>query len=101
MTAHRPLIVEDGLIARLGDGDTLLLPAVTAVRLLGVDHGKAVISISLSAFIKGTGAQTATVNDLPLASGASETFGKLTTHDTIAAISSGMATLYVSAGNRV
>lgn len=82
MTAHRPLIVEDGLIARLGDGDTLLLPAVTAVRLLGVDHGKAVISISLSAFIKGT-------------------FGKLTTHDTIAAISSGMATLYVSTGNRV
>ena len=232
MTAHRPLIVEDGLIARLGDGDTLLLPAVTAVRLLGVDHGKAVISVSLSAFIKGTGAvqvqddgaggvvmtlpstltvkllgdndavvagsasdaawdgaapaptwialwkaavarleavralltgtvkvdgsavtqpvsakqfaptgtvklsagvssvsaslptgttalriynsgpslafvrwgtgaQTATVNDLPLASGASETFGKLTTHDTIAAISSGMATLYVSTGNRV
>ncbi|MEI8397297.1 MAG: hypothetical protein WCF85_21460, partial [Rhodospirillaceae bacterium] len=55
-----------------------------------------------TAFVRwGTGAQTATVNDLPIASGASETFGKLTTHDTIAAISGGMATLYVSSGNRV
>ena len=36
MTSHRPLIVDDGLIARLGDGDTLLLPSVTALRLLGV-----------------------------------------------------------------
>ncbi|MEI8394911.1 MAG: hypothetical protein WCF85_09265 [Rhodospirillaceae bacterium] len=232
MTNHRPLIVDDGLIARLGDGDTLVLPSVTAVRLLGVDRNRAVISVSLSNFIKGagtilvqddgaggvimtasqtnttrllgddgaaltgsatdlawdgvapsstwtaiwkavvarleairqlvagtlkvdgsavtqpvsakqfcptstvklcpivssvsaciptgttalriynsgpttvfvrwgTGAQTATANDLPIASGASEMFGKASANDTVAAISTGMATVYVSAGNRV
>ena len=232
MTAHRPLIVDDGLIARLGDGDTLLLPSVTAVRLLGVDRSKAVISVGLSTFIRGTGGvqvqddgaggvimtvpqstlikllgdndavvagsasdpawdgvapsstwtaiwktvvarleairllvagtlkvdgsavtqpvspkqfaptstvklvpllssvsatiptgttalriynsgpspafvrwgtgtQTATANDLPLASGATEMFGKQASHDTVAAITTGMATLYVSAGNRI
>ncbi|MEI7605889.1 MAG: hypothetical protein WCJ64_00760 [Rhodospirillaceae bacterium] len=232
MTAHRPLIVDDGLIARLGDGDTLVLPSVTALRLLGVDRNRAVISVSLSTFIKGagiilvqddgaggvimtasqtnttrllgddgaaltgsatdpawdgvapssswtaiwktmvarleairllvagtlkvdgsavtqpvspkqfcptstvklapllssvsaaiptgttalriynsgpslafvrwgTGAQTATVNDLPLASGVTEMFGKASANDTVAAITTGMATLYVSAGNRV
>ena len=232
MTSHRPLIVDDGLIARLGDGDTLMLPSVTAVRLLGVDRNKAVISISLSTFLKGagtvqvqddgaggvimtapqstlikllgdndavvagsasdpawdgaapsptwtalwkavvarleavrsllagtlkvdgsavtqpvspkqfaptstvklsailtsvsatvpsgttalriynsgpspvflrwgTGAQTATTNDLPLASGATEMFGKASANDTVAAISTGMATVYVSSGNRV
>ncbi len=232
MTNHRPLIVDDGLIARLGDGDTLVLPSVTAVRLLGVDRNKAVISVNLSTFIKGagnflvqddgaggvimtavqanttrllgddgaaltgsaadpawdgvapsttwtaiwktvvarleairllvagtlkvdgsavtqpvspkqfaptstvkltpllssasaaiptgttalriynsgpspafvrwgTGAQTATTNDLPLASGACEVFGKTSANDTVAAITTGMATLYVSAGNRI
>ena len=232
MTAHRPLIVDDGLIARLGDGDTLVLPSVTAVRLLGVDRNRAVISVSLSNFIKGagtilvqddgaggvimtasqtnttrllgddgaaltgsagdpawdgaasssswtaiwktmvarleairllvagtlkvdgsavtqpvspkqfcptstvklspllssvsatiptgttalriynsgpspafvrwgTGAQTATTNDLPLASGVTEMFGKASANDTVAAVTTGMATLYVSAGNRV
>ena len=232
MTSHRPLIVDDGLIARLGDGDTLMLPTVTALRLLGVDRNRAVISINLTAFIKGagnlqiqddgaggvimtvpqtnttrllgddgaaltgsaadpawdgvapsstwtaiwktmvarleairllvastlkvdgsavtqpvspkqfsptstvklnpiitsvnatiptgttalriynsgpspvfirwgTGAQTATTNDMPLASGASELFGKTSTNDTVAAISTGMATVYVSSGNRV
>ena len=55
MTSHRPLIVDDGLIARLGDGDTLMLPTVTALRLLGVDRNRAVISVSLSTFIRGTG----------------------------------------------
>ena len=55
MTNHRPLIVDDGLIARLGDGDTLVLPSVTALRLLGVDRNRAVISASLSNFIKGAG----------------------------------------------
>ena len=232
MANHRPLIVDDGLIARLGDGDTLVLPSVTALRLLGVDRNIAVISVSLSTFIKGagtilvqddgaggvimtasqtnttrllgddgaaltgsasdtpwdgvaptttwtaiwkavvarleairllvagtlkvdgsavtqpvspkqfaptstvklsailtsvsasiptgttalriynsgpspvfirwgTGAQIATANDLPLASGATETFGKAGAHDTVAAISTGMATVYVSAGNRI
>ncbi len=232
MTSHRPLIVDDGLIARLGDGDTLMLPAVTALRLLGVDRNKAVISVSLSTFIRGTGtvqiqddgvggvimtvpqstlvkllgdndsviagtsadpawdgvaptstwtaiwkamvarvdavrvlltgtlkvdgsavtqpvspkqfvptstvklspivssvsasiptgttalriynsgpttvfvrwgtgAQIATANDLPIASGACEIFGKATANDTVAAISTGMATVYVSSGNRV
>ena len=232
MTSHRPLIVDDGLIARLGDGDTLMLPSVTAVRLLGVDRNRAVISISLSTFLKGTGtvqvqddgaggvimtvpqttlikllgdndavvagsasdpawdgaapsptwtglwkavvarleairllvagtlkvdgsavtqpvspkqfaptstvklsailtsvsatvptgttalriynsgpspvflrwgtgAQTATANDLPIASGATEMFGKAGAADTVAAISTGMATVYVSAGNRI
>ncbi|MEI8395181.1 MAG: hypothetical protein WCF85_10625 [Rhodospirillaceae bacterium] len=223
MTAHRPLLIDGRRISRLRDGDTLLLPSVTALRLLGVDNNKSVISINLAAFIKGigtlqvqddgaggvimtvpqtltvkllgdndaavagnatdapwdgvapsstwtslwkaavtkleairvllagtikvdpkqfcpsatikltagvssvsaalstgttalrifnsgpstvfvrwgTGAQTATTGDLPIASGASESFGKLSAHDTIAAISSGMATLYVSSGNRV
>ena len=232
MTAHRPLIVDDGLIARLGDGDTLVLPSVTALRLLGVDRNRAVISVSLSTFIKGagnlqvqddgaggvimtasqttvvkllgdndavlagsasdapwdgvapsstwtaiwktvvarveavrvlltgtikvdgsavtqpvspkqlaptntvklspiissvsasiptgttalriynsgpspvfirwgTGAQTATTNDLPLASGATETFGKASANDTVAAISIGMATVYITSGNRI
>ncbi len=232
MTAHRPLIVDDGLIARLGDGDTLVLPSVTALRLLGVDRNRAVISVSLSNFIKGagtilvqddgaggvimtasqtnttrllgddgaaltgsaadpawdgvapsstwtaiwktvvarleavrvlltgtlkidgsavtqpvspkqfcptstvklnpllssvsatiptgttalriynsgpspafvrwgTGAQSATTNDLPLASGVTEMFGKASANDTVAAVTTGMATLYVSAGNRV
>ena len=233
MTVHRPVVIKNGLIAHLGDDDTLMLPVVTALRLLGVDANKAVISVNLAAFIRsagssivvqddgaggvtislpqifivkllgdndtvvagsatdlawdgaapaptwtsvwkavvarleavrallagtvkvdgsavtqpvspkqfcptatvklsvgatsvsaaltagttvlrlynsgpspvfvrwGTGAQTATINDMPLASGASETFGKATTHDTIAAISSGMGTLYVTAGNRV
>ncbi len=232
MTSHRPLIVDDGLIARLGDGDTLMLPSVTAVRLLGVDRNRAVISVSLSTFIKGagtvqvqddgaggvimtvpqstlikllgdndavvagsasdpawdgaapsatwsaiwkavvarleairllvagtlkvdgsavtqpvspkqfsptstvklspivssvsatiptgttalriynsgpttvfvrwgTGAQTATANDLPIASGATEMLGKASAADTVAAISTGMATVYVSAGNRI
>ena len=232
VTNHRPLIVDDGLIARLSDGDTLMLPSVTAVRLLGVDRNKAVISINLTAFLKGagnlqvqddgaggvimtvpqstlvkllgdndsaitgssadpawdgvapsstwtaiwkamvarleairllvagtlkvdgsavtqpvspkqfsptstvklspiissvsatiptgttalriynsgpttvfvrwgTGAQTATANDLPIASGATEMFGKASSNDTVAAISTGMATVYVSAGNRV
>ena len=232
MTAHRPLIVDDGLIARLGDGDTLVLPAVTALRLLGVDRNRAVISVNLSTFIKaagnllvqddgaggvimtavqtnttrllgddgaavtgsacdpawdgvapsstwtaiwktlvarleairlllagtlkidgsavtqpvnpkqfaptstvklspivssvsatiptgttalriynsgpatvfvrwGTGVQSATANDMPIASGATEMFGKLTGHDTVAAISTGMATVYVSVGNRI
>ena len=232
MTNHRPLIVDDGLIARLGDGDTLMLPSVTAVRLLGVDRNRAVISVSLSTFIRGTGtvqiqddgaggvimtvpqstlvkllgdndavvagsasdpawdgvapsatwtaiwkavvarleavrvlltgtlkidgsavtqpvspkqfsptstvklspivssvsatiptgttalriynsgpspvfvrwgsgAQTATANDLPIASGATEMFGKATANDTVAAISTGMAAVYISAGNRV
>ena len=232
MTSHRPLIVDDGLIARLGDGDTLVLPTVTALRLLGVDRNRAVISVSLSTFIRGTGtvqiqddgaggvimtvpqstlvkllgdndtviagssadtawdgttpsptwtgiwkamvarleavrvllagtlkidgsavtqpvspkqfsptstvklspiissvsatiptgttalriynsgpttvfvrwgtgAQTATANDLPIASGATEMFGKASSNDTVAAISTGMATVYVSAGNRV
>ncbi|MEI7837071.1 MAG: hypothetical protein WCK05_11780, partial [Planctomycetota bacterium] len=227
MTNHRPLIVDDGLIARLGDGDTLMLPTVTPLRLLGVDRNRAVISVSLSNFIKGagtilvqddgaggvimtvpqstlfkllgdndtviagssadtawdgvapittwtaiwkavvarleavrllvagtlkvdgsavtqpvspkqfsptstvklspiitsvsatvptgttalriynsgpspvfvrwgTGAQTATANDLPIASGACETFGKASANDTVAAISTGMATVYVS-----
>ncbi len=49
----------------------------------------------------GTGAQTATANDLPLASGATEMFGKSSANDTVAAISTGMATVYVSAGNRI
>ena len=232
MTSHRPLIVDDGLIARLGDGDTLVLPTVTALRLLGVDRNRAVISVSLSTFIRGTGtvqiqddgaggvimtasqtnttrllgddgaaltgsaadpawdgvapssswtaiwktvvarleavrvlltgtikvdgsaatqpvsakqfsptstvklspiitsvsatiptgttalriynsgpspvfvrwgtgAQTATANDLPIASGATEMFGKATANDTVAAISTGMAAVYISAGNRV
>ena len=225
MTAHRPLLIDGRRISRLGDGDTLLLPSVTALRLLGVDNNKSVISINLAAFLRaaagtaltiaddgaggvtislpqtltvkllgddgvvvagsatdvpwdgvapsstwtslwkaavtkleairtllagtlkvdpkqfcpsatikltagvgsvsaalstgttalrlfnsgpstvfvrwGTGAQTATTGDLPVASGASESFGKLSAHDTIAAISSGMATLYVSSGNRV
>ena len=232
MTNHRPLIVDDGLIARLGDGDTLVLPSVTAVRLLGVDRNKAMISVGLSAFIRGTGtiqvqddgaggvimtavqtnttrllgddgaavtgsacdpawdgvvpsstwtaiwktvvarleairllvagtlkvdgsavtqpvspkqfaptstvklvpllssvsatiptgttalriynsgpspafvrwgtgAQTATTNDLPLASGVTEMFGKASANDTVAAVTTGMATLYVSAGNRI
>ncbi|CAK0772178.1 hypothetical protein WCLP8_4820007 [uncultured Gammaproteobacteria bacterium] len=223
MTSHRPLIVDDGLIARLGDGDTLLLPSVTALRLLGTDGGRAVVSVNLAAFIKGSatvqvqddsaggvimtvpqplitrlqgddgnavagsatdpawdgaapaatwtglwkaavarleairsllagtlkvdpkqfcpastvklsvlaasvsaslpagttvlriynsgpspvsvrwgsGPQTATVNDMPIASGAAETFGKSTSHDTFAAISTGMATVYVSAGSRI
>ena len=49
----------------------------------------------------GTGAQAATANDLPLASGATEMFGKSSANDTVAAISTGMATVYVSAGNRI
>ena len=49
----------------------------------------------------GPGAQNATANDLPLASGATEMFGKSSANDTVAAISTGMATVYVSAGNRI
>ncbi|CAK0760272.1 hypothetical protein WCLP8_3160003 [uncultured Gammaproteobacteria bacterium] len=56
MTSHRPLIVDDGLIARLGDGDTLMLPTVTALRLLGVDGNKAVISVNLAAFLRSASA---------------------------------------------
>ncbi|CAK0760256.1 hypothetical protein WCLP8_3160002 [uncultured Gammaproteobacteria bacterium] len=38
---------------------------------------------------------------MPIASGACEIFGKATANDTVAAISTGMATVYISAGNRV
>ncbi|MEI8396862.1 MAG: hypothetical protein WCF85_19170 [Rhodospirillaceae bacterium] len=55
MTAHRPLFIDGRRISRLGDGDTLTLPAVAALRLLGVDANHAVISINLAAFIKGVG----------------------------------------------
>ena len=35
MTNYRPLVINDGRIAQLGDGDSLNLPTTTTVKLLG------------------------------------------------------------------
>ena len=86
-------------------GTVKLSPIVSSVSA-GIPTGTSALRIYNSGpttvFVRwGTGAQTATVNDLPIASGATEMFGKASANDTVAAISTGMATVYISAGNRV
>jgi hypothetical protein len=81
---------------------TPLLSSVSATIPTGTTALRIYNSGPSPAFVRwGTGAQTATASDLPLASGATEMFGKQAGHDTVAAVTTGMATLYVSAGNRI
>lgn len=85
---------------------TVLLAASTTTSSASLDPNSStvrVVNVGASmAFIKfGTGALTATAADMPIASGATETFTKATADKVAAITSTGTATLYFTNGEGI
>ena len=62
MNNRLPIVLVNGKLAMLAGDDTMLLPVVTAARLLGVDGNRAVVSVNLAAFFRSI-CTTITIQD--------------------------------------